>query len=174
MFNTLGAVSGRGAGTDLTGRFPGGSAGLAPNTLNWGLGVQVTFSALDFFNIREQKKVQEANVQAEHARYDLSLSNVSAAVEQARATLAGAKQIAANTPTELVAAQASEQQQQARYRSGLATVVDVAAAEAILAQAEGDDVLARLGVWRAEFGVAVAQGDLVPFLQQLKSLTKGN
>jgi outer membrane protein TolC len=174
MFNTLGAVSGRGAGTDLTGRFPGGSAGLAPNTLNWALGVQVTFSALDFFNIREQKKVQEANVQAEHARYDLSLSNVSAAVEQARATLAGAKQIAANTPTELLAAQASEQQQQARYRSGLATVVDVAAAEGILAQAEGDDVLACLGVWRAEFGVAVAQGDLVPFLQQLKSLTKGN
>jgi outer membrane protein TolC len=129
--------------------------------------VQVTFSAFDFFGLHEQKKIQDANIQAEHARYDLSLQGVSAAIEQARATLTGARQIAANTPTELSAAQASEQQQQVRYRSGLATVVDVAAAEGVLAQAEADDVIARLGVWRAELAVAAAQGDLRPFLQLL-------
>ena len=123
--NTLGAVSGRGAGTAMTGNFPGGSAGLAPGTFNWALGVQVTFSAFDFFGLHEQKKIQDANIHAERARYDLLLSNVTVAAEQARATLAGARQIAANTPAELSAAQASEQQQQVRYRSGLATVVDV-------------------------------------------------
>jgi outer membrane protein TolC len=165
-------VSGRGAGTGLTGNFPGGTAGLAPDTFNWALGVQVTFSAFDFFALREQKKIQDAKVDAERARYDLSLTNVSAAAEQARATLAGARQIAANTPAELAAARASEQQQQARYRSGLATVVDVTAAEGLLAQAEADDALARLSVWRAELGVAAAQGDLQPFLQLLEAKGK--
>jgi outer membrane protein TolC len=112
-------------------------------------------------------------VQAEHARYDQSVSDVTAALERAQATLAGARQLAANTPIELAAAQASEQQQQVRYRSELATVVDVEAAEGVLAQAEADDAIARLGVWRAELGVAAAQGDLQPFLQLLQRQGKG-
>jgi outer membrane protein len=173
VFSTLGAVSGRGAGTALNGQFPGGTAGLAPDTFNWAAGVQVTFAAFDYFSLREQQKVQQANVEAEHARYDQSLSDVSTAMEQARATLAGARRMAANTPVELAAAQTSEQQQQARYRSGLATVVDVAAAEGVLAQAEADDAIARLSVWRAELGIAAAQGDLQPFLLLLQSATKG-
>ncbi|HEY3989717.1 MAG TPA: TolC family protein [Acidobacteriaceae bacterium] len=173
VFSTSGMVFGRGAGTDASGSFPGGTAGLAPDVFNWGAGVQVSFAAFDFFNLRDQRRVQEANVQAEHARYDQSVSDLTAALERAQATLAGARQLAANTPVELSAAQASEQQQQARYRSGLATVVDVSAAEGVLAQAEGDDAIARLGVWRAELGVATAQGDLQPFLQLLQSQAKG-
>ncbi len=173
VFSTSGVVFGRGAGTSATAPFPGGTAGLAPDTLNWAAGIQMTFSAFDFFNIRDQRHVQQANVQAEHARMDQAVSDVTTAVQQAQATLSGARKLAANTPIELTAAQASEQQQQARYRSGLATVVDVAAAEGVLAQAEGDDAIARLGVWRAELGLAVAQGDLQPFVQLLESQAKG-
>jgi outer membrane protein len=173
VFSTSGVVFGRGAGTNASGVFPGGTAGLAPDTLNWAAGVQVSFAAFDFFNIRDQRRVQEANVEAEHARLDQAVSDVTTAVEQAQANMTGARRLGANTPIELAAAQASEQQQQARYRSGLATVVDVSAAEGVLAQAEGDDAIARLGVWRAELGVAVAQGDLQPFLQLLKSQSKG-
>ena len=173
VFSTSGVVFGRGAGTNASGVFPGGTAGLAPDTLNWAAGIQVSFAALDFFNIRDQRRVQEANIEAEHARMDQAVSDVTTAVEQAQANLAGARQLRANTPIELAAAQASEQQQQARYRSGLATVVDVSAAEGVLAQAEGDDAIARLGVWRAELGLAVAQGDLQPFLQLLQSQAKG-
>ena len=173
-FSTLGAVSGRGAGTDLSGNFPGGTAGLAPNTFNWAAGVQVTFSAFDYFGLREQKRVQTANVQAEHARYSQALDDTSIAIEQARATVAGARQMAANTPIELTSAQASEQQQQARYRSGLATVADVAAAEGVLAQAEADNVIAQLSVWRGELGIAAAQGDLQPFLKMLPQQPEGN
>lgn len=174
IFSTLGAVSGRGAGTDLSGRFPGGTAGLAPDTFNWAAGIQVNFAAFDYFVLREQKKVQEANVQAEQARYAQSLDDISITIEQARSTLTGARQMAANTPVELAAARASEQQQQARYRSGLATIVDVAAVEGVLAQAEADDIIARLSVWRGELGVAAAQGDLQPFLQMLQRQSRGN
>jgi outer membrane protein len=174
VFSTSGVVFGRGAGTSTTGNFPGGSAGLAPDTLNWAAGVQVSFAALDYFNLRDQKRVQESNVLAEHARFDQAVRDVNTALEQAQAMLTGARKLAANTPFELTAARASEQQQQARYRSGLSTVVEVAAAEGVLAQAEGDDAIARLGVWRAELGVAVAQGDLQPFLQLLQSQAKGH
>ncbi len=167
VFSTSGMVFGRGAGTSTTGPFPGGTAGLAPDVFNWGAGIQVSFAAFDFFNLRDQRRVQEANVRAEQARYEQAVSDVSAALEQAQATLAAARQLAANTPIELAAAKASEQQQQVRYRSGLATVIDVTAAEGVLAQAEADDAIARLGVWRAELGVAAAQGDLIPFLQLL-------
>jgi outer membrane protein len=153
----------------LDGQFPGGTAGLAPDTFNWAAGLQVTFPAFDYFTIKEQKKVQQANVDSERAHYQQALDNISVAVKQAEATLAGARLIAANTPYELTAARTSEEQQQARYRSGLATVVDVSASEAVLAQAESDDRIARLSVWRAQLGVAVAQGDLQPFQDLLKS-----
>ena len=133
----------------------------------------MTFAAFDFFGLRDQRRAQQENVQAAHSRLDQAVSDVTTAVDQAQATLAGARKLAANTPIELTAARASEQQQQARYRSGLATVVDVTATEGALAQAEGDDAIARLGVWRAELGVAAARGDLQPFLQLLQSQAKG-
>ena len=174
VFGASGMIFGRGAGTSSTGPSPGGAAGLAPDVLNWGAGIQVSFAAFDYFILRDQRRVQEAKVEAEAARYDQSLSDVTAALEQAHATLAGARSLAANTPIELAAARESEQQQQVRYRSGLATVVDVAAAEGVLAQAEGDEAIARLGVWRAELGVAAAQGDLRPLLLMLHNQAKGN
>lgn len=169
VFSTMGAVSGRGAGTSLDGNFPGGTAGLAPDTFNWAAGVQATFSAFDFFLNRDQQRVQQANLGAEASHYDQIVDDLSVAVQQARATLAGARAVARNTPIELRAARTSEEQQQVRYRSGLATVVDVAVAEGVLAQAEGDAAIARLSVWRGLLGVAAAQGNLTPFLQSLRN-----
>lgn len=167
QFNVQGAVSGRGAGTSLGGVFPGGSNGLAPDTLNWAVGVQVTFPAFDIFSLHERKKVQEASVRAEEARYQQTVDDLSAQVEQAEAQLAGARQVAQNTPIELAAARESEVQQRARFQSGLATVVDVAAAESVLVQAETDDAVARLNTWRSLAALAAARGDLAPFVAQL-------
>lgn len=166
-FNALASLSGRGAGTALNGVFPGGANGLAPDTLNWAAGLQVTFPAFDFFSLRAQKDVQAADVRAEQARYAQVIDDLSAQVQQAQAQLAGARQAALNTPVELVAAQQSEAQQRARFQSGLATVIDVAAAESVLVQAEADDAVAHLNVWRALAALAAARGDLTPFLDQL-------
>ena len=167
QFNTQAALSERGAGTSLSGVFPGGTNGLAPDTLNWAVGVQVTFPAFDIFSVHERKKVQQANVRAEQARYEQTVDDLSAQVQQAEAQLNGARQIALNTPIELAAARESEAQQRARFQSGLATVVDVAAAESLLVQAETDDAIARLNTWRSLVAVAGARGDLAPFLAQL-------
>jgi outer membrane protein TolC len=167
QFNLQGSLFGRGAGTSLDGTFPGGTNGLAPDTPNWAAGIQVTFPAFDFFSLKGQKRVQVANLKAERARYSQVIDDLSAQVQQAQAQLAGAEQIARNTPIELAAAQQSETQQRARFQSGLATVIDVAAAESLLVQAETDDAVARLNVWRALAALAAARGDLTPFLNQL-------
>lgn len=168
VFDLLGSISGRGSGLDNLGNFAGGTTGLAPNTLNWGAAVQVTFPAFDFFLIHREKQVQAANVRAEQRRYDQTMDDLSVQVEQAQAILDGARQVAENTPVEVAAARQSEQQQRARFQASLATVVEVAVAESMLTQAEGDDAIARINVWRGLAGLAVARGDATPFLNLLK------
>jgi 6-phosphofructokinase len=68
--------------------------------------------------------------------------------------------IAKVTPRELVAARNAESQQRVRFQSGLATAVDVTVAEAALAQAESQEAIAQLNVWRAMGAYAAATGDL--------------
>jgi outer membrane protein TolC len=167
VFDLLGSISGRGTGLDSKGNFLGGTTGLAPDTLNWAGAIQVTFPAFDFFTIHQQKKVQAANLRAEQMRYRQTTDDLSSQIQQAQAMLDGARQVARNTPIEVEAARQSEQQQRVRFQSSLATVVDVAVAESVLTQAEGDDAIARLNVWRALAGLAVARGDLTPFLNVL-------
>lgn len=167
QFSTQAALSGRGTGTALNGLFPGGSSGLAPDTMNWAAGVQVTFPAFSIFTLRAQKKVQEATLRAEQAKYRQTLDDLSTQVQQAQAVLAGARETAQNTPVQLAAAQQSETQQRARFQAGLATVIDVAIAESLLAQAEADDAVARLNVWRAFAGLAAARGDVSLLTGQL-------
>jgi outer membrane protein TolC len=75
--------------------------------------------------------------------------------------------VAANTPVEVAAAHAAAEQAGARYQAGLGAIDQVAEAQRLLAQAEIDDALARLAVWRALLSVAVAAGDLQPFLAQV-------
>lgn len=165
-----GSMSGLGAGLTSTPvpTFQGGTAGLAPQTFNWLAAVQVTFPAFQIFTLHPQQKARQAQLSAAEANRVRALSDVSAQVKEARALLEGARSVAQNTPMELDAARQSERQQQTRYQSGLATVIEVSAAEAALAQAEGDDAVARLNVWRGLAGVAEAQGDLTSFLQLLQ------
>jgi len=50
----------------------------------------------------------------------------------------------------------------------LASITEVAEAQRLLAQAEADDAVARLGVWRALLAAAQVRGDLTPFLEQTR------
>jgi outer membrane protein TolC len=75
-----------------------------------------------------------------------------------------ARVIAANTPVQLAAAQQTESQARARYQAGLANIVEIADAQSLLAQAEVQNELVRIDVWRALLAHAAAQGTLTPFL----------
>jgi outer membrane protein TolC len=171
VFSLYGSVSGLGAGltSTPTPTFRGGSSGLAPQTYNWLAAIQVSFPALQIFTLRPQQKAQQAQLNAAEANRLRAVSDISAQINEAQALLDGARSVARNTPVELDAARQSEQQQHARYQAGLATVIEVSAAESALAQAEGDDAVAKLNVWRGLAGVAEAEGDLASFLQLLQT-----
>jgi len=159
-----GAEFARGTGVQPDGRTGGAASGLGPNTQNWALGASITFPAFDFFSIRARKGIEAHNERNASARYDQTLQDLTGQIEKAKAVLDGARRFAQNTPIQLSAARATEQQATARYQAGLGNITEVAEAQRLLTQAEIDDSLARLGVWRALLGVAAAEGDLTPFM----------
>jgi outer membrane protein TolC len=105
---------------------------------------------------------------AETARYDRTIQTLTTQDARAQALMKAAVDIAQNTPIERQAATAAESQARARYASGLASITEVAEAQRLLAQAEADDAVARLGVWRALLAAAQVRGDLTPFLGQAR------
>ena len=163
------SVFARGSGASPNGVFDGGLDGLGLQRANWAAGVEILFPNLfDFSSLRARKAAAAATARANSALYDEAVLTVTSQQQAAAAILQGARAIAANTPIQLAAAQQSERQARARYDAGLATIVEVADAQSLLAQAEVQDQLAHVDVWRALLAEAVAQGDLNPFLTMLK------
>jgi outer membrane protein len=157
------SASAREGGRAPDGRFIGGDSGLGLGTGNWGVGVQVTLPIGSFPSLYAQQEAQRATVRAEQDRYDQTIGDLTEQFLRARTELATAQAIAKVTPLALRAARNAAEQQRVRYRSGLATVVDVTTAEAALAQAESQDAIARLNVWRAWAEYAAAAGDFTQF-----------
>jgi len=172
-FNFQSAVFGRGTGARIDGGFDN-SKGWYPGTGNWAVGVTITFPAFDIFGLRARRRVEDYNAQAEQARYDQTIQTLKTQEAKARALIEAALSRAENTPIQLKAAQETELRARVRYENGLANVTEVAEAQRLLAQAEADDAVARLAVWRALLIAARAQGDLQPFLDQVaKTPIKG-
>ena len=132
------------------------------------MGVNVTFPAFDIASIRARKQVEHYHELTETARYDQILQDLNGEVEKAKAALTSARRVAQNTPIQLDAARDTERQATARYRAGLGTIAETAEAQRILTQSEIDDALARLNVWRALLAMAAAEGDLAPYLDQVR------
>ena len=166
QFFLQGAAYARGTGADVNGTNLGGLNGLAPTTQNYALGFSVTFPVFDLPSIRAREAGQSATIRAETARYQQIATDLKARWNGAVAALTGARNVAANTPVEVTAARAATDQATARYQSGLGNIDDVAEAQRLLTQAEIDDALARLGVWRGLLGVASAAGDIQPFITE--------
>ena len=139
-----------------------------PNFYNWGVGLSVLFPVLDLPMIRAKRMEEMHRAQGETARLQKLTTDLNADLERARAGVDLAIRLAATTPPQLQAARAVQSQAVARYQAGLANMVDVADAQRLLLQAEIDDGLAKLNVWRAQLGVAIAAGDLTPFLERAK------
>jgi outer membrane protein TolC len=158
------SVFARGSGADPSGLLDDGAGGLGLERSNWAAGVQVVFpNVFDFSSLRARKAAAAASSRASVALYDEAVLTITNQQQTAAALLQTARAVAANTPIQLAAARQSEVQARARYDAGLATMLEVAEAQSLLAQAEVQDELARVDVWRALLAAAVAQGDLGPF-----------
>lgn len=161
------AFAGRGTGAEVPG-VPSFGNGLWLQVPNWAIGASVTFPAFDILAIKARKRVEAQNEAAESARYERTIQTLTTQDAKARALMKAATEIARNTPIERRAATAGESQARARYQNGLASVTEVAEAQRLLAQAEADDAVARLGVWRAWLAAAQARGDLTLFMDTIK------
>jgi outer membrane protein TolC len=159
------AFAARGTGADVPAIRSYGN-GLWPEVPNWAIGASLSFPAFDVFSINARKLVEAQNELAERARYERTMQTLTTQDVKARALVKAAAEIASNTPIERQAATAGESQARARYQNGLASVTEVAEAQRLLAQAEADDAVARLGVWRALLASAQARGDLKLFLDK--------
>jgi outer membrane protein TolC len=158
------AAYARGTGAEIDGSRLGGLNGLAPNVQNYGLGFSVIFPVFDLPSIRARQAAQSATIRAETARFEQIATDLRARWNRAVAGLQGSRRIAVNTPVQVAAARTATEQATARYESGLGTIDQVADAQRLFTQAEIDDALARLGVWRALLGVAAAAGNIQPFI----------
>jgi outer membrane protein len=164
------SVFARGSGANPDGHFDGGAEGLGLDRANWAAGVQVVFPNLfEFASLRARQAASAASTRAETARYDEALLIITSQQQAAAAMVDAARAVTANTPVQLAAAQQSEVQARARYQAGLASIVEVADAQSLLAQAEYQDQIARVDVWRALLAEAIAQGDLTSFLNLVRA-----
>ena len=161
------AIAARGTGAEAPG-LPSYGNGLWLQVPNWAIGASIAFPAMDLFSVNARRRVEVQNELAEKARYERTIQALTTQEAKARALLKAAVDIARNTPVEREAAAAGETQARARYQNGLANVTEVAEAQRLLAQAEADDAVARLGVWRALLAAAQARGDLTPFLDRAR------
>jgi outer membrane protein TolC len=165
-FSLQGAAYVRGSGAETNGNILGGVNGLAPNTQNYALGFTVTFPISDLPALRARQDAQNATIRAEQARAEQIAVELKGQWNRAVATLNGARRVAANTPAQITAARTTTEQANARYQAGLGTIAEIAEAQRLLAQAEIDDALAHLAVWRGLLAVAAAAGDLQPFVAE--------
>ncbi len=172
-FNLQGSFYGRGSGANPDGTFGTGTDGLDLMRHNWAVGLTATFSVLDFPALHFKKQVEQSNERAQQADYERTLQNLTAQAERANAAYDSAVLIGQNTPVELEATRLGETQAKARYQAALAPIVEVAEAQRLLLQAETEDNLARLTVWRAMLGQALAQGNLEPFLTLVRTAAGG-
>ncbi|MCU1224148.1 MAG: outer rane efflux protein [Edaphobacter sp.] len=165
QFNLEGAAFARGTGTESDGRRLGGTNGLSPTTANYAVGVTVTFAFMDFASIHAREAAQAAAVRANKSNEQLADRTLQERFAIARAAVRTAREVAANTPVEVNAAHTAFDQAQARYKAGLGPIDDVAQAQRLVVQAEIDDSIARLNVWRALLQLQASRGDIQPFVQ---------
>jgi outer membrane protein len=165
QFNLEAAGYGRGTGAETNGQRLSGANGLAPTVGNYAVGLNVTFGFLDFASIHAREASQAATLKAEQSRETLVGRQLQEQFTQARAALRAMRSVARNTPIQVEAARTALAQATARYKAGLTSIDDVAQAQRLVVQAEMDDSIARLNVWRAFLQLQSVRGDLQPFLQ---------
>lgn len=156
-----GATFSRGSGFEPDGRpSSDGDRGLLPTVGNWAVGASVSYPLHERAERRARLRVESANVRAESARLAQVTLAVTSQQRQADALLRGARRIAEQAVTQLASAREAQAQARSRFDSGLASVTEVAEADLLLARAEADEAVARVGVWRGLLAVARARGDV--------------
>lgn len=167
-FNAQGTMYARGTGANPDFTTGGFGSGLGPNIYNWGIGFTMTFPIMDLPGIRVKKEIEATRTRTEQARMEQLIRDLEAQRARAQAQYDGAMAMAANTPVQMKATHEALEQVTARYKAGLIGILEVADAQRAVSNAEIEDALARLSIWRAKLAIATAEGDLSGFLAEAK------
>jgi outer membrane protein TolC len=174
VFHFLGGVNMRGAGLSNTGRSTGQDVnGLFPLVPNYQVAMIINWNFLDIFRLRAEKKVQMERIEQQNQDFNLVLQNLKTQDVQSRARVKAALALAENMPIQVKSAYMAASQAEARYRTGLGSVAQVAEANQVLAQSRAQEAIARVGVWRALLAVAAVHGDIKPFLAEADRVQRG-
>jgi outer membrane protein len=162
QIQAVAALWARGSGLPAPSRASdlGDAAGLLPNVPNWVLGGVISFPVFDLPLLDARRDEASAAVEQAQAALDEETLALDALDAQASARVAGAREVARVAPEAVDAYRALLTQTQARYESGLATILDVVDAQRALAQAELELVTAQAAVLEALFALAYARDDL--------------
>jgi outer membrane protein len=158
-------VAGERQNTNLAGAFP-----VIPN---YQIALIVNWNFLDIFRLHQEKKVQQERIYQQQQESNLVLQNLRTQDLQSRTRVKAAIALAENMPIQVQASEVATHQAEARYRTGLGSVAQVAQANEVLAQSRVQDAIAKVGVWRAMLSVASAHGDLHPLLSESDRMQKG-
>lgn len=168
------SVWGRGSGDSRSvNPIPLVAGGFLPQVFNYMVGATFSFPFMEYFPLKAQKEMARSNELAARADFDLAMQILEKKDSKARIHLEQARKVAEETPKLVEAARVREIKVLKRYSTGLTNMVTLADAERALAEAEVEDALAQIDVWRSILQLAYVQGDLAPFLQ-LVDLVEGN
>jgi len=165
----------RGSGLNVTTAKSGGQDGdgLLPLVPNYQAAVIINWNFLDIFILKAEKKVQNERIEEQRQDMSLVLQNLKTQAMQARSRVKAAVALAENMPIQVKAAAMAASQAEARYKTGLGSVAQVAEANQVLAQSRAQEAIARVGVWRALLAVASVHGDIKPFLAEADRVQRG-
>ena len=148
-------------------------AGLIPVVPNYQVALIVNWNFLDIFRLHQEKLVQSERIYQQQQESNLVLQNLRTQDIQSRLRVKAALALAENMPIQVESSVVATHQAEARYKTGLGSVAQVAQANETLAQSRVQEAIARVGVWRALLSVASVHGDLHPLLSESDRVQRG-
>ena len=166
------SISGRAGGATASSGEALRGDGLTPSIANWDVGLVLSWP---LFDPAVRARTEASRAEEEVRRKELAQAKFDevAAIRRAYVAVVVARDALPALQQSLDAARANFAQADARFRAGLGTAVELADAEAVLADAE---IQLALGVFdvartRASFGRTIAEGNLT--MAQLSPITIG-
>lgn len=158
------SVWGRGSGSSVN-PVKQVAGGVLPQVFNYMVGASFSFPIMEYFPLKAQKEMARSNEMAARADLDLAMQILEKKDARARILLAQSRAVAEQTPALVEAARVREIKVLKRYSTGLTNMVSLADAEKALAEAEVEDAVAQVEVWRAILMLAYVQGNLGSFME---------
>ncbi|MEP7277616.1 MAG: TolC family protein [Bacteroidota bacterium] len=162
-----GNVYARGSGVNALGQI-NKSDGFGLSRTNFGAGLQLSFPVLQFSRVNIQKRQYSLLLKANEAKLAQALLDISKQVETALIQYQENVKIASKTPVLLKSANDVYEGLKLSYETGLIDYTRLSQAQYELLKAEVSEANVHLQLWRSLLAVAVANGNLGLFTDQLK------